>query len=318
MTEWLDFLRLFGGFVYLVLGGDLLVRGALGLSRRTSISPVLIGLTVVAFGTSAPELVISVLATAQGVTGVALGNVVGSNIANIVLVLGLPALIHPLVSRSRELTMQTVFMVLVSIAFVALAADGSLSRIDGSVLVVVLVAMLAVAYRRRLAVPGVDSPDEDEQFERVLGLPNRVPVAMLFLVLGIVLLPLGADLTVTGAVGIARSFDIPDILIGSTIVALGTSLPELSTTIIAAFHRSADIALGNVIGSNVFNILLVAGTSALVAPLPVPEHFRDFDLWLMLAIAVVFLLFIAARWPIGRIAGLVCTGVYAGYCLRLV
>lgn len=317
MNETLDVLRLFGGFVYLVLGGDLLVRGALGISRRMSVSPVIVGLTVVAFGTSAPEFVISVYATATGYPGVALGNVVGSNIANILLVLGIPALISPIHAERHTLGRHTELMVLISIIFVVMTWNGVVSRIDGAVLLVMLAAMMAFVYQRRVTVPGLDVDDED-QYERVLGLPTRVLSAIGFVALGVVLLPLGADLTVEGATALARRFSIPEVVIGSTVVALGTSLPELTTTVIAAFHRSSAIALGNVIGSNVFNILLVAGTSAIVAPLPVPAEFRQFDLWVMLGASLFLLVFVLLRLPVNRFAGLLLSAGYVAYIVFVI
>lgn len=313
MNETLDVLRLFGGFVYLVLGGDLLVRGALGLSRRMAVSPIIVGLTVVAFGTSAPELVISVYATASGFPGVALGNVVGSNIANILLVLGVPALIRPILADRQAVGRHTGLMILISVIFVMMTWNGVVSRLDGALMLLMLVAMMVIVYQRRLAVPGLDIEDDEDQYERVLGLPSKVLSAVLFVALGVILLPLGADLTVDGATAIARRFSIPEVVIGSTVVALGTSLPELTTTVIAAFHRSSDIALGNVIGSNVFNILLVAGASALVAPLPVPAEFRQFDLWVMLGASLFLLVFVLFRLPINRLAGLVLASGYVGY-----
>lgn len=318
MNETLDVLRLFGGFVYLVLGGDLLVRGALGLSRRMSVPPIIVGLTVVAFGTSAPELVISTYATATGFPGVALGNVVGSNIANILLVLGVPALISPILADRQSFGRHTALMVLISIIFVTMTWNGIVSRIDGALMLLMLVALMVFVYRRRVAVPGLDVDDDEDQYERVLGLPGKVLSAVIFVALGVILLPLGADLTVEGATAIARRFSIPEVVIGSTVVALGTSLPELTTTVIAAFHRSSDIALGNVIGSNVFNILLVAGASALVAPLPVPDDFRQFDLWVMLGASVFLLAVVMLRLPINRLAGLVLASGYVAYIVFVI
>lgn len=318
MSELLDVLRLFGGFVYLILGGDLLVRGALALSRRTSVSPIVIGLTVVALGTSAPELVLSVYATATGFTGVALGNVVGSNIANVLLVLGVPAIISPIMADSKELRNQTAMMVAISVVFLLMIIGGELSRLEGALLVCGLGGMLVFVRRRGLKLPGIDAPDEAIQLERVLGIPSQVRSAIIFLVLGILLLPLGANLTVEGAVAIAKRLDISDVVIGSTIIAIGTSLPELTTTVIAAFHKSSDIAIGNVIGSNVFNILLVAGVSAVVAPLPAPAEFLGFDIWAMLGAALLMLTFMLLRRPIGRTAGLVFVITYIGYLLYVV
>lgn len=318
MTDALDLLRLFGGFIYLVLGGDLLVRGALGLSRRTSISPVVVGLTVVAFGTSAPELVISTYATATGYTGVALGNIVGSNIANVLLVLGIPALISPIIADTKSCGSHALFMVAVSIVFVLMIFGGVLSRLDGGILLGSLIALLVSMYMRGATLPGADMLDDASQFERVLGLPSQMRVAVGFLLLGAVLLPLGADLTVDGATAIAKKLDISDVVIGSTVVALGTSLPELTTTVIAAFHRSSDIAIGNVIGSNVFNILLVGGASAMVAPLPVPSTFLGFDVWVMLGSALVMLAFVSLHRPINRIAGAIFVAAYVGYVTYLI
>ncbi len=318
MSEVLDVLRLFGGFVYLVLGGDLLVRGALGLSQRTSIAPIIIGLTVVAFGTSAPELVISVYATATGYTGVAIGNVVGSNIANVLLVIGAPALIHAVATDTKTLGRQSIFMLLITLVFIAMIFDGELSRIEGTLLVVTLIAALYYVYHSGVSLPGSDTDDEAHQFERVLGLPHLVSSSVLFIGLGVILLPLGADLTVDGATAIARRLDVSDVVIGSTVIALGTSLPELTTTVIAAFHRSSDIAIGNVIGSNVFNILLVGGVSAMVAPLPAPAEFRAFDVWVMLGATLVMVAFVGMRQPIGRLAGVLFVAGYVGYIFAVI
>ncbi len=317
MIAVLDAVRLVGGLVYLVLGGDLLVRGALGLARRTSIPPLVIGLTVVALGTSAPELVISVYATLSGFTDVALGNVVGSNIANVLLVLGAPALISPIVADAAGLRRQSLFQVAVTVLFVGLLIDGVLSSHEGLLLLGVLLAAMLAAYFFRIDVAGADDIDDAIQLQRVLGLPHKLFAASAFVVVGIVMLPIGADLTVEGAVSIARALSVPDVVIASTIIAIGTSLPELSTTVIAAFHRSSDIAIGNVVGSNVLNILLVAGVSAALAPLPVARSLIELDLWVVLAVAVLLLVFVLRRWPIGRAAGLLMLGGYVAYVILI-
>ena len=317
MIAALDVVRLLGGLVYLVLGGDLLVRGALGLARRTSIPPLVIGLTVVALGTSAPELVISVYAAISGFADVALGNVVGSNIANVLLVLGAPALISPIVADATGLRGQALFQVGVTVLFIGLLMDGTLSSPEGLLLLGVLLAALLSAYFFRIDVAGADEIDDAIQLQRVLGLPHRLFAASAFVVAGIVMLPIGADLTVEGAVSIAQALAIPDVVIASTIVAIGTSLPELSTTVIAAFHRSSDIAIGNVIGSNVFNILLVAGAAAALAPLPVARSLIELDLWVVLAVAVLLLVFVLRRWPIGRPAGFMMLGGYVAYVILI-
>lgn len=318
MIATLDVLRLLGGIVYLVLGGDLLVRGALGLARRTSIQPVIIGLTVVALGTSAPELFISVYAALSGFTDVALGNVVGSNIANILLVLGAPAVISPIAANAGGLRPQTIFMVVITLVFVGLAINGTLSSAEGLLLLGLLLSAMVAVYYFRIEVPGTDDLDDADQLERVLGLPHKLIGASVFVVLGIVLLPVGADLTVRGAISIAQELNIPEVVIAATIVALGTSLPELSTTIIAAFHRSSDIAIGNVIGSNVLNILLVAGASSALAPLPVAQSLIKLDFRVLIAVSALLLFFVIKRAPIGRTAGLLMLGGYVTYIALVV
>ena len=320
MIATLDVLRLVGGVVYLVIGGDLLVRGSLGLARRTSVPPVIIGLTVVALGTSAPELFISVYAAMSGFTDVAIGNVVGSNIANVLLVLGAPAVIAPIIADAPGLRQQTLFMAAVSVLFVGLCLNGTLSTVEGIVLLVLLLASMLAVYFFRIEVPGTDEIDElddADQLERVLGLPHKLFAATAFVIAGMIMLPLGANLTVEGAVSIAQALLVPEVVIAATIIALGTSLPELSTTVIAAFHRSSDIAIGNVIGSNVLNILLVAGASAAVAPLHVADSLLAIDFWVMLAATLALLAIVLLRWHIGRPAGILLLGGYFAYVVQV-
>ncbi len=307
MIELLDFLKLFGGCVYLVLGGDLLVRGALALARKTSVSPVLIGLTVVALGTSAPELMVSVYAALDGFPGIAIGNVVGSNIANVLIVVGLPAMIHPIISDDPAIRRETVFMILVSALFVGLCFGGSFGLVQGLLLVGILLVGALLTLSGRGDGHETDEEDTEAQLRRVLGLPSGLPTIGLFILLGCVFLPLGADLTVQGAVGFAARFGVPDADIGSTLVAFGTSLPELSTTVIS------DIALGNVLGSNVLNILAIMGITALVADVPVPPAFLKFDLWVMSGAAVFVAVHIFLGRAIGRGSGAILLAAYFGY-----
>ncbi len=313
MSEILDYVRLVGGFVYLLMGGDFLVRGSLGLAKRATIPPVVVGLTVVAFGTSAPELLTSVYAALNGFSGVAIGNVVGSNIANVLLVLGVPALIHPIHSDDPTRKGQGLFMLAVSLALVGMGFTGSIGRIEGVALLSVFAVGAYFTVQGRVGMPGLDTEDAEEQLDRVLGLPQSGPSITALIVLGCVMLPLGAHLTVGGAVGIARHFGLPEAVIGCTIVALGTSLPELGTTLIAAFHRTSDVALGNVIGSNVFNILLILGVTTVLVDVPVPETFLRFDLWVMLGAAVLLTGFVARRTAVGRAWGAVLLVGYVAY-----
>lgn len=313
MNEALDLLRLLGGFVYLLLGGDFLVRGALGLAKRATISPVIVGLTVVAFGTSAPELLVSVYAGLQGFSDVAIGNIVGSNIANVLLVLGLPALIHPVLSDDPRLKNQGLFMLGVSAALVAMSLGGSIGRLEGLAMLSVFGVGVFVTLRGRVGMPGFDAADAEEQLDRVLGLPRSGPTIALLIVLGCIALPLGAHLAVVGAVAVADRLGFSEAVIGCTIIAVGTSLPELCTTLIAAFHKTSDIALGNIIGSNVFNILLILGLISVLVEVPVPPAFLDFDLWVMLGAAGLLSLFVVRRRPLGRAWGAALIGAYAIY-----
>ena len=311
MTEVLDFLRLFGGFVYLLMGGDLLVRGALGLARETKIPPAVVGLTVVAMGTSAPELMVSAFSALSGYPSISVGNVVGSNIANVLLVIGVPVLTHPIICDQAGLSKQTSLMISVSVLFILLCVFQPITFWAGLMLVVILIGFLISATRGAQLMPGLD--DAEEELERVLGLPSHPMTIALFIVLGVIALPLGADLIVEGGIGLAASWGIPEAVIGLSLIALGTSLPELSTTVIAALHKNSDVAIGNVIGSNLFNILAILGITAMLTDIPVDPSFLRFDLWVMLGTSVVLWLFVLMKAKIGRLAGVGFLAAYAGY-----
>lgn len=311
MHESLDFLKLFGGFVYLLMGGDLLVRGALGLARETNIPPTVVGLTVVAMGTSAPELMVSGFSALSGYPGIAIGNVVGSNIANILLVIGVPVLIHPIICNQAGLGKQTGLMIAVSVLFILLCVFQPIGFWEGVMLVTILVGFLISATRGSSLMPGLE--DAEEELERVLGLPSYPATITLFIVLGIIALPLGADLVVEGGIGLASSWGISETVIGLSLIALGTSLPELSTTVIAALHKNSDVAIGNVIGSNLFNILAILGITAMLTDIPVDPSFVRFDLWVMLGAAVVLWLFVLMKARIGRLSGVMFLAAYASY-----
>ena len=314
MTETLDFLKLFGGFVYLLMGGDLLVRGALGLARESKIPPMIVGLTVVAMGTSAPELMVSTMSALSGFPGIAVGNVVGSNVANVLLVLGVPVLIHPIVCDQEGLGKQASLMVAVSVLFLLMCAFGSITFFGVVLLVFLLVVFLILATRGTALLP---IEDAEEELERVLGLPSYKSSIILFIVLGAVMLPLGADLVVDGAAGLAAGWGVSEAVIGLSLIALGTSLPELSTTVIAALHKSSDVAIGNVIGSNMFNILAILGITALLTEIPVDPMFFRFDLWVMFACTVMLWLFVLTKTTIRKPAGVLFLAGYLGYMYTL-
>ena len=300
------------GLVILLLAGDLLVRGAVNSSLRLGVPALIVSLTVVAFGTSAPELLISVAAILDDAPGLALGNVVGSNTANVLFVLGLPALISTLHTAECDTRKSYVTMLVASVVFVAMAFFGPITWVHGLILVSMLVLVLgdqareALAHRRSLA----------EMAEHLEGVDPDMPwwKIGLFLVLGLVGLPLGADIFVDASLIIAKNFGVSDSVIGLTLVALGTSLPELATTVMAAIRRQADVALGNVIGSNMFNLLGIIGVASFVGPIPVDTQFLTFDFWVMLGASVLIAPFVFSKTRnMTRRWGLALCAAYLAY-----
>lgn len=309
----IDLAQVVAGLAILLIAGDLLVRGAVNLSLRLGIPAMMVGVTVVAFGTSAPEMLVSVQAVLVGAGGLALGNVVGSNIANILLVLGVPALIAPLV-LGRALQRDFVMMIGATLLFLALAQVAPLIWWHGLVLLAGLALMLGDNLRRARAENARSRPEALE------GADPQAPgwQLALWLVLGIAGLPVGAGLLVAGAVDIAESLGVSDAMIGLTLVAIGTSLPELATTVMAAWRREAGVAMGNIIGSNLFNLLAIIGVASVVGPIPVPDGILHFDLWVMLATSALLAPFIWGGWRIGRSWGALLLLGYAGYLAALV
>lgn len=311
------------GLLLLVFTGDALVRGAVNLSLRLGIPPLIVGLTVVAFGTSAPELLVSVQAVLLGAPGIALGNVVGSNIANILLVMGIPALISAIHIRDANCQKSYLMMIAASVLFIVLAWFGPLIWWHGLILLGGLALMLsdnfhhARNHRRdaraaKAAALQAAAGGEVADLEGAdLSMPSwKIAV---FILIGLVGLPLGADFLVDGAASIARTFGMSEEVIGLTLVAVGTSLPELAATTAAAFRREAGMAVGNVIGSNMFNLLGILGVTALIGPLPLTPAMLHMDLWVMLAAAVAVAPFIFLGWSITRGWGVVLIGCYAAY-----
>ena len=307
------------GLTILLLAGDALVKGAVNLALRLGIPALIVSLTIVAFGTSAPELLISVQAVLEDVPGIALGNVVGSNTANILLVLGVPALMAGMHTSDCDTRESYVQMLAASVMFIGLCFLGVIGWISGLVLLAALAAMLthaamaARSHRKEAALCLTD--DTDELVEELEGADPSMPwpKILFFLALGLVGLPLGADLLVDGAVEIARDFGVTETVIGLTLIAIGTSLPELATTVAAALRRQADVALGNVIGSNMFNLLAIIGVASLFGPIPVDPQFLRFDLWIMLGASLLIFPFVFLKVDIGRTWGVILTGLYVSY-----
>lgn len=314
----MSYILLVAGLVLLVIAGDLLVRGSVALADRLNIPPIIIGLTVVAFGTSAPELVICIKAALAGSPGIAVGNVVGSNIANILLVLGIPALIAATDCNQPFVVRNTLFMLGASIVFVALCFTGPLGAVHGAILLGLLAVFLFESGRRAMKSPASSSPlVGSEDIDGIEGVPHSGLVCTLFVIAGVIGLPIGAHLTVTGASGIATDWGVSDAVIGLTVVAIGTSLPELVATIMAAMRRQGGLAIGNVLGSNMFNILAIMGITTMVAEVDVPIQMLTLDLWVMLATALVLTPFVLWRRSISARVGAAFVVAYAAYVVVL-
>jgi len=306
-----SFVILIAGLALLLFAGDYLVRGAVALAEKLGISPLIIGLTIVAFGTSAPELFVSLEAAFNNAAGLAIGNVVGSNIANVLLVLGAPALIKPVGCREDGLGFSLMMMGGMTILLMIMLTTGRLSYIDGIVLVGLLVIFLAWQFRTAHKHRSEEMfGDYHDEIDEVPSENSRIAAYLLF---GLIGLPLGASLTVHGAVDIARMLGVSDAVIGLTISAIGTSLPELVTSVMAAWRGSGAVAIGNVVGSNIFNIGAILGITSLVHPLVVPGRIVYLDMWIMAAATI--LLTVLAIWsrPISRIGGSVMLALFVGY-----
>lgn len=298
------------GFALLTTGAELLVRGASQLAARFNVSPVVIGLTIVAFGTSLPELLVSLFANLQpGGSEIAIGNIIGSNIANLALILGTGGLIAVIPVNTQILRRDYLLLLISSFVFIGMAWNGTTGRIEGLLLVLVLVAYVVYSYRVSL------KGEETAVVEEVEVEPSKRPLLdVLYFLGGLVMLSLGAQWLVDSAQFLARAAGVSDLVIGLSVVAIGTSLPELATVVIAMLRNQADIAIGNVVGSNLFNMLFIGGVASLVRPLPVPLHMQRLDFPVMIGITgIVFLLVIRAPHHITRWKALLLLACYAIY-----
>ena len=311
----LNALYLLLGILLLTAGGEALIRGALGLSQLMGVSPLLSGLVIVGFGTSMPELVVSVDASLSGLPDIAIGNVVGSNIANILLILGLCAIITPLAVSPTALNRDAVVVILASLLFVGLAWGTTLARTDGLLLLMALAGYLAWAYfseRRGSASAAVVHAAEASEVNSV---PRSLAGSTAATLLGLVLLISGSQVLLKGAIGTAQLLGVSEALIGLTLVAVGTSLPELTISVVAALRRHADVAVGNILGSNIFNILGILGVSASTQSLQVSERIADFDQWVMLAVAGLLFAFLFTGRRLNRFEGGI---LLVGYCAYVI
>lgn len=309
-----DIVLLLAGFALLVLAGDLLVKGAVGIAERVGISPLIIGLTVVAFGTSAPELFVSLQAALAGKPDIAVGNIVGSNIVNVLLVIGLPALIAPMVARLSGLRRNMTVMLGFTAVLVAMGQDAMIGRLEGTVLAAALFGYVVWQVRAARATRPVDGDYHDEIGEA----PHDRRKLLLYIAGGLAGLPIAAQMAVTGASGMAEAFGIPQAVIGLTIVAIGTSLPELATTFMAAWRGSGAVAIGNVVGSNIFNIGFILGLTSLITPIAVDARIAGVDVWIMALAAIVLACLAYFRIDAGRATGAALLVGFAAYLLSFV
>jgi len=304
-------LLILGGLILLAVGGESLVRGAVGVARTLGVSPLLTGLVIVGFGTSTPELVTSLMAALQHSPDIAVGNVMGSNIANILLILGVTSVISPIMIRPSAIRRDMIVLALSSTAALLAVLAGFIDRWFGAFLVAVLIAYIAVAYVRERGRMAAE--DDASDVARPKADLKAVGKFLLMAVAGIALTVLGARLLVSGAVDLAEGFGVSQTIIGLTIVAVGTSLPELVACVIAALRRHSDVAVGNVIGSNIYNVFGVLGVTAMVYPIRIPPEIASLDIWVLLAATGLLAVFLRTGGGLQRLEGAAFLIGYVAY-----
>lgn len=308
-------IQLAAGFALLFFGGDWLVNGGVALARRFRISPLVIGMTIVAFGTSAPELLVSMTSSIKGNAGIAMGNVIGSNIANIGLILGLTAMLCPIPTQNRKVSANGLVMILASLLALVFSLNNGLSRIEGLILFAGIILFTVISIRLGRTKQDATQPDAEPQ-----GKEMSVLVALLLIALSCAMLAFGADFMVDGATHIAKAIGVSDKVIGLTIVALGTSLPELAASVAAALKKEMDISIGNIIGSNIFNLMCVLGVSASIRPIPFDYMQYRMDFVIMMAFSAGLIILIQpwkAQGRLGRISGIIMFAAYVIYAWSL-
>lgn len=306
-------LSIAAGLVLLFVGGELVVRGAVAVAQRYRVSPLVIGLTIVGFGTSLPELVVTLNAAVVGSTGLAVGNIVGSNMANMMLILGMAALIFPIAVTPDAVRRDGLFMVGVTVLFVALGMGGQVDWFEGVALVALLVSYIGYSLWRDNRANDATASLHREEAEELTGLPGKLWSMTGSILAGFVALVFGAEWLVYGATKLARGAGISDEVIGLTLVAVGTSLPELATSIVAAYRGHSDVCLGNVLGSNIFNLLCILGIVSIVTPVPFAEKILEFDLWALLIVSVLLIPFMLSGGRISRLEGIFLLACYTAY-----
>lgn len=301
-------LLLLAGILLLYGGGELLIRGAASAAERLGVSPLFSGLVIAGFGTSSPELVVSLQAALQGNSDIAVGNVVGSSITNILLIIGLSAMVSPLKVSLKTLKRDGTTMLGAVILFLFLAADGSIGLADGLILIACLTGYLVYTYRDERLKEGEGSLSNTSN-------SSVKPLYLIFvqIISGLILLIIGSDLLIKGSIGIAQQLNLSDALIGLTIVALGTSTPELTVSVMAAWKGKTDIAMGNIVGSNIYNILGILGVTSLFSVLTLAPRMMIFDQWILVAVTLLFVIFMATRNRVTRPEGVIFFAGYVAY-----
>ena len=309
------YLQIAAGLVLLLGGGEFLVRGAVSVATRLGISPLVIGLTLVGFGTSTPELVASVEAALKGAPTIAVGNVVGSNIANILLILGVTAIIAPIYCSPKAFMRDGTILAMVTTVAVLVCLATTVGRPIGFALLAALVGYVLLSYQLDRRSPVGPAEVHTAEAQSVAPMKVSLPAAIAIACAGLGAVLLGASFLVDGAIELATAMGISQAVIGLTVVAVGTSLPELATSVVAAFRRQTDVAFGNIVGSNIFNILGILGTTAILAPLEIPAEIRSVDLWVMAAATAILIPAVVTGWRIRRLEGLLFLGCYGAYVL---
>lgn len=304
----------------MLFAADYLVRGAVALARLSGVSPLIIGLTIVAIGTSVPEFVTALAASLSGATDMAIGNVVGSNIVNMLLILGIAAIIRPIAVSVKTIARDTTMVVGATALFVAIGVTGGFNQWQGALLVFCLLGYLYLTYKAEKVENNEEALHAREAEDvggvpghTVGGVPGHTWVAFVFLVSGLAGIIVGAKLLVDGGLGIAEAFNVSRTVVGLTLIAVGTSLPELAIVIVASLRGHSDIALGNVLGSNIFNLLGITGGVAMITPLDMPNEVMNFDIWALLGVTILLLPLMITENKISRMDGRLLVGLYIVY-----
>lgn len=311
----IDILMILGGLVLLFFGGEGLIKGAVSLARNFGLSKLLVSAVVVGFGTSMPEMTVSVGAALKGASDIAVGNVVGSNIANILLIVGLAAILCPIFVAGNAVKRDALVMLGASVILCGLALIGNINFIAGIFTFTALIAYIVWSYAqdKKAGAETVEHIEED-----IEGEPHLSPIkASAYALAGLVFLIGGAYILVEGAVAIARDFRLSEAVIGLTIVAVGTSLPELATAVVAAYRKHSDVIIGNILGSNIFNILAILGITAMISPIPIDTQIATYDVWIMLGVAVFLSIYLLRGFTVGRISGIAMLMAYCAYTVWL-